>query len=347
MYYDEDDEARRPQVSHLRRLLDLTEAKEAFISVRQLERFYKRPDGPRVPTECLEVRPFLPRGILSCHELSKVDIWDVMITEQGELCCLFKQGNTYKVSCGDRVFVVAKSLEPGSDFGIVPSLQGTHDGQPVTRVSCITLDLQDRSPPEWISFKLGKEECYSAKDGEESHLLLANGMMLCAKRLISDGYDILVGGHAVGSCAFVPRFFQGSAGEVHVFCYDATRKVSIWWTLDRQDKLEYKDTQIEGLVETPDGVMAVTYLREGTRRIIRRDKRMLTDCPSYASNFQVLPGQFVYAASRQGGGQSLVAGKRCQPSFDRVSPAFERDGQWLYYGVTGGHIYTMEVPEAI
>lgn len=351
MYREHDDAGDRIKASHIQRLLDSTEANRGFISQRQLERFYRRPDGPRVPAECLEVRLLLSRNTLLRHELSMLDIREVLVGEHGELYCLFQQGDTYKVCCHGRQIVrvieVDKSLEPGSDFTIVPSLQGIHDGQPVTRVSCISLDMINHSPPEWIVFKRGAEEWYSAKDGEESHLLLAHGEMLCANRLITDGYDILLSGKAVDSCPFTPRFFQDSTDEVHVFAYDASRSVSVWWTLGKQDKVEYKGIQIEGLVETPEGVMAVTYLRDGTRRIIRRDKRMLTDCPHYAGNFQVLPGQFVYTASRQNGGRSLVAGKRCQPCFDAVSPAFERDGQWLYYGVTGGHIYTMEVPEAI
>lgn len=351
MYREPGDTAARIKASHIHRLLDSTEAGQDFISQGQLESFYKRPDGPRVPAECLEVRLLLSRNTLPRQELSMLTILKVLVGKNGELYCLFQQGDTYKVCCHGRQIVrvieVAKSMALGSDFTVVPSLQGIHDGQPVTRVSCITLDMVHHAPPEWVSFMRGAEEYYSAKDGEESHLLLAHGEMLCANRLITDGYDILLGGKAVDSCPFTPRFFQDSTDEVHVFAYDASRSVSVWWTLGKQDKVEYKGIQIEGLVETPDGVMAVTYLREGIRRIMRRDGEQVAYLHGYSGNFQILGRRFVYKAARKNGGESLVVNTRCQPCFDAVSPAFKRDDQWLYYGVTGGHIYTMEVPEAI
>jgi hypothetical protein len=75
--------------------------------------------------------------------------------------------------------------------------------------------------------------------------------------------------------------------------------------------------------------------------------RHTEDYYDYCDQFSVLPdGRTCFKSRTRHHFACHVVGDQPQPGFSHVSPLFERDGGWLYYGIVDRHLYLMELPPA-
>jgi hypothetical protein len=358
-------------------LLERMNAKHHPITQKQVQGFGKYPDAV-LSDLCLEAR-LLPREL---GKENPVD--HLFLSSKEEACITAcQQGSRVLVQLtedGPKIYDLGRVLSTPSTkllgcYADMSVFLMSHRYMPKDLAENHPWDL-DRSAPTRI--QVGERTFYSSRGRFQGATLRRDGSLLTALcneergeyrvvRLHVHSLSQASGEERLVEKTFyqIEKFFEvedriffigkrplecGGSGRSHF--YEIRQGVVHLLRLDYGGPV-----RPEAVVLTSDGVRFIMDFCDGKRwRVLKEVAENYVDeigvggVGPYIQSFTELEDEQIAYVTQSPRDQltswAIIngSGDRVQPGFDAVSPLFQRDGQYLYYGIVGRHIFTMVLP---
>lgn len=341
---DKPEEPKRATTFQLQWLLEQINAKTRPIVEDQVRQFCLRPGGPILPATCRRAER-LPDEY-GCVE-------DLTVGPDGEPCYVARKDDHVTVVHGTRIYEKIHHDALNNMYGWRKRLLGFHpNGRPVVSVAFMnSLDYTLSSPEELDADRqtlvyVGNELLIEEK-GMNAVTLLSDGSVVYAKRLKDNTFAAIRNRETLRT----PR-----NREYLAFAESPTGELATIFAEDGQYVVSSLHDDRTALM-TSSQVSDIFWHENGWHFLQRNDKRweirsheskrlhVDQDDNGYDGRFRVLPdGRTCYTSWTRHHHSCHVVDGQLQPGFNYISPLFERDGEWLYYGVIDRHLYLMELP---
>ncbi len=340
---DKLEEPKRATTFQLQWLLEQINAKTRPIMEDQIRQFCLRPSGPILPATCRRAER-LPDEY-ECVE-------DLTVGPDGEPCYVARKNDHVAVVHGEKVYEKIHHDQPDGCGGWRKHLLGFHpNGQPVVSVAFMnSLDYAISSPEELDADRrtlvyVGNELLIEEK-GMNAVTLLSDGSVLYAKRLKDNTFVVIRNRETL----LAPRnrkylaFAESPIGELATAFVEGD--LYVVGSLHNNRTVRVTSSQVSDIFWHENGWY---FLQRNDKRWEIRSHESerlhgLQDDHGCSGQFRVLPdGRTCYTSWTRHHHACHVVDGQLQPGFTYISPLFERDGEWLYYGIIDRHLYLMEL----
>ncbi len=345
----------RVNMKLLQSLIDRMNAKKNPILEEQTRRFAKHPDGS-VSDLCVSVRRVPNACGRTVASAERLPITDLMVTPNGEPCILTVMNSMHTVVCGDVVYKLLPDKKGTETRTMRVDLLGfAADGKPITRVYGVC-DEPFAIPPFYIFH--GDKGLYKNETGFHGATVLKDGNLVYC---VDDGEQsflyrnekIVAQREGIVSTALPIQFCE--LHENRFVCLVQKEesgappyRLTTFTEPNQVFGREYVDIRM-----TNTGLLAIThdcfvddpFATDGETFFTPQSSNPFGNNP-YLADLKKLPdGRIAYIGeSTRDHLRCIVVDKKEQPGFDLVSGLFERNGVWMYYGIIGYHLYSMEIP---
>ena len=341
------EEESRPTLGQVAALMERANAKRQHISGDQLERFTRHPAG---------VAPELCRESVRLQSDRCGSVGGIALGPDDQPYFATKVGGQHAVvSLGGGVWLMSDPKKGRSETLEIVGVKT--DGTPVARKIC-------HSPGARFRYFVGNRQI-RVNEGS-----FARGAAIVAQ----DGsvlWSVVRGDTPSGAPAYglmrtddegtnrlepiarqLSHIVESNDGRVFV-CWQDGEGVHLLDNSSGGSLVLDEGSLVVGLAHVPDAPFGIVVIDQSGSRILILDEtvsriksRLLIGRNRYLSNFISFPEGgwgYVSETTRDPLQCWVVLGWE-QPGFELVSPTFQRDGKWCYYGIIGRHLYTMELP---
>ena len=339
------------------------------ITDEQLYRFGRHPHGS-LPPRCVEAKRLPDSYGMTTGERSCIHKEKLTVTPDGRLCLVTNINGMHAVVCGETVYELLHDQEENPWINCKVKLLGFSKlGLPVTSLE----RLSSEASFEQYKIFFGSEKRFENESGFGGATLLENDDLIYWTRDTNGKESLFRNEQFVieikGRVMWAENFFQLPSGK---FAYFAQTHPGV-----PHNKIQYLDQDMPEMawgefVEIRSTETGLIAIRDNCWiEVMDEEQSGFNDVNGFCSKlkakerFSNSPTQKLFGKNPYRGnytelddGCIVYTGKttrddlRCmvvngeeQESFEQVSPLFLRGDIWMYYGLIGRHVYTMEIPD--
>ncbi len=347
-------------------LIERMNAREAPITAEEVHHFGRHPAGPILSDFCREaVRLPAEYGTGSEQREQQPPVLALSATSQGEpYIGTIVHGQP--IVAGKEIYKIGEPEKIGSHDSTTCDflcILGFVDGKPVVKIGTKFEGPADPIPVPGTWVFRGEErwaaDVLAASLLSDGSLVSAVWSGVAGERDICRDQQLL---YPKRRRAYRKFFLMPDGRLVGIHSPDRNEDPRVCY-LDDEKLVEPPICGVVDIAESGDSLLwvreeratgkareVVSYNLFGTDKYSPRDEdeqvRVDLGQNRYRSNITKLePGLFAYIGeTKRDKLECWVVGGKEQPAFDRVSPLFQRDEQWCYWGAVGRHLCLMEIP---